>query len=143
MLNSLKHVRCHCQQPEHRWLFFLTVQRIVRKKSKKNSRKGPTCVPRATHPYLSFSTKFFSSLKACFCLLILVILRAAPRSSQAYQIAQRLKCLPAMWEIWVRSLGWEDPLQKATHSSILAWKIPRTEEPGGLQSMGSQRVGHN
>ena len=49
------------------------------------------------------------------------------------------------WETWVRSLGWEDPLEKemATHSSILAWEIPRTEEPGGLQSMGSQRVGHD
>ena len=47
--------------------------------------------------------------------------------------------------MWVRSLGWEDPLEEdmGTHSSILAWTIPRTEEPGGLQSMGSQRVGHN
>ena len=55
-------------------------------------------------------------------------------------VAQRLKHLPAMWETWVRSLGWEDPLEKemATHSSILAWRIPRTEEPGGLQSTGSQ-----
>ena len=52
---------------------------------------------------------------------------------------------PAMQETWVRSLGWEDPLEKemATHSSILAWRIPWTEEPGGLQSMGLQRVGHN
>ena len=60
-------------------------------------------------------------------------------------VAQRLKCLPAMQETWVRSLGWEDPLQKemATHSSILAWRITWTEEPGGLQSMGSQRVGYN
>ena len=50
-----------------------------------------------------------------------------------------------MREIWVQSLGWEDALEKgmATHSSILAWKIPRTEEPGRLQSMESQRVGHN
>ena len=58
---------------------------------------------------------------------------------------QRIKCLPAMRETWVRSLGWEDPLEKemATHSSILAWRIPWTEEPDGLQSMGSQRVGHN
>ena len=49
-----------------------------------------------------------------------------------------------MWETRVRALGQEDPLEKeiATHSSILAWKIPQTEEPGGLQSMGSQRVGH-
>jgi len=50
-----------------------------------------------------------------------------------------------MREIWVQSMGWEDPLEKemATHSSILAWEIPRTQEPGGLQSMGLQRVGHN
>ena len=60
-------------------------------------------------------------------------------------MAQRLKRLPTMREIWVRSLGREDPLEKeiATHSSILAWRIPWTEEPGGLQSTGSQRVGHN
>ena len=53
-------------------------------------------------------------------------------------MAQRLKHLPAMWETWVRSLGWEGPLEKemATHSSILAWRIPRMEELGGLQSMG-------
>ena len=53
--------------------------------------------------------------------------------------------LPAMWETRVRSLGREDPLEKemATHSSALAWKIPWTEEPDGLQSMGSQRVGHD
>ena len=56
-----------------------------------------------------------------------------------------VKHLPAMQETWVQSLGWEDPLEKemATHSSTLAWRIPRTEEPGGLQSTGSQRVGHD
>ena len=55
-------------------------------------------------------------------------------------VAQRLKRLPAMWETRVRSLGWEDPLEKeiVTHFSILAWGIPWTEEPGGLQSMGLQ-----
>ena len=60
-------------------------------------------------------------------------------------MAQRLKRLPPMRETQVQSLGQEDPLEKemATHSSILAWRIPWTEEPGGLQSMGSQRVGHN
>ena len=60
-------------------------------------------------------------------------------------VAQRVKRLPAMRETWVRSLGWEDPLAKemATHSSTLAWKIPRTEEHGRLQSMGSQRAGHD
>ena len=56
-----------------------------------------------------------------------------------------VKNLPAMQETWVWSLGHEDPLQKglATHSSILAWRIPWTEEPGGLLSMGSQRIGHD
>ena len=60
-------------------------------------------------------------------------------------VAQRLKCLPARQETWVQSLGQEDPLEKemATHSSILAWRIPWTEEPGGLLSMGSQRVRHD
>ena len=56
-----------------------------------------------------------------------------------------VKNLPAMWETWVQSLGWEDSLEKnmATHSSILAGRIPWTEEPGRLQSTGSQRVGHD
>ena len=60
-------------------------------------------------------------------------------------LAQTVKNLPAMRETWVRSLGWEDPLEEgmATHSSILAWRIPWIEEPGGLLSMGSQRVGHD
>ena len=54
-------------------------------------------------------------------------------------VAQRLKCLPAMWETWVQSLGQEDPLEKemAAYSSILAWRIPWTEEPDGLQSTES------
>ena len=60
-------------------------------------------------------------------------------------VAQKVKHLPVMWKTQVRSLGWEDPLEKAmeTHSSILAWRIPWTEEPDGLQPMGSQRVGHD
>ena len=66
-------------------------------------------------------------------------------SLSASLMAQRLKRLPAMRETRVRPLGWEDPLEKemATHSSILAWRIPWTEEPGRLQSMGSQRVGYD
>ena len=56
-----------------------------------------------------------------------------------------VKNLPAVWETRVRSLGWEDPLEKemAALSSTLAWKIPWMEEPGGVQSMGSQRMGHD
>ena len=61
------------------------------------------------------------------------------------RVAQMGKNLPAMQETRVRSLGWEDPLEEgiATHSSTLAWRIPWTEEPGRLQSMGSQTVGHD
>ena len=57
-----------------------------------------------------------------------------------FLVAKLLKKLPAMWETWVQSLGWKDPLEKkkATHSSILAWRIPRTEELGRLQTIGSQ-----
>ena len=60
-------------------------------------------------------------------------------------MAQRVKNLPAVQEIWVWSRGWEDPLEEgtATHSSVLAWRNPWTEEPSGLQSMGLQRVWHN
>ena len=60
-------------------------------------------------------------------------------------VAQMVKRLSAMQETPIRSLGWEDPLEEemAAHSSILAWKIPRTAEPGRLPSMGSQRVGHD
>ena len=60
-------------------------------------------------------------------------------------VAQTVKTLPTVQETQVLSLGQDDPLEKglATHSSILAWRIPRAEEPGGLQSMESQRVGHN
>ena len=67
------------------------------------------------------------------------------RSEWAALVAQTVKNLPAMPETRVQSLGQENPLEKgmATHSSILAWKIPWTEEPGRLQSRGSQRVGHD
>ena len=66
-------------------------------------------------------------------------LQADSLPSRVFLVAQRVKHLPTMWETWVQSLGQEDPLEKemATHSSILAWKIPWLEEPDGLQSMGS------
>ena len=65
--------------------------------------------------------------------------------SWASLVAQAVKNLPAVWETWVQFLGWEDPLEKemTIHSSSLAWKIPRMEEPGGLQSMRSQRIRHD
>ena len=66
------------------------------------------------------------------------------RDSCSFLVAQTVKNLPAMPETWVQSLGWKEPLEEemATHSSVFAWEIPWTEEPGGLQSMGLQRVGH-
>ena len=68
-----------------------------------------------------------------------------PGDAGHFVVAQIINNLPAMQETGVQSLGWEDPLEKemATHSSILAWRIPWTEEPGGLQPIGSQRVRHN
>ena len=67
------------------------------------------------------------------------------REERASLVAQRLKRLPAMLETRVQSLGWEDPLEQdmVAHTSILAWRIPMDRGPGGLQSMGSQRVGHH
>ena len=81
-------------------------------------------------------------VRASFIMLRLWICATLFKTSL---VAQMVKHLPTMWETWVRFLGQEDPLEKemATHSSILAWKIPWMEEPGRLQSMGSQRVRHN
>ena len=69
-------------------------------------------------------------------------MKTFPGASLAVQI---VKCLPAMWETQLRSLGWEDPVEKemGIHSSTLAWKIPWTKDPDRLQSMGLQRVRHN
>ena len=70
---------------------------------------------------------------------------AALHSMQGFLAAQTVKNLPAMWDTWVQSLSREDPLEEdmGTLSSVLAWRIPWTEEPGGLQSMGSQTVRHD
>ena len=77
----------------------------------------------------------------CICIYIHVHICVY----MAFLVAQMVKNQSAMQEIWVQSLGWEDLLEKglAIHSSILAWKIPWTKEPGELQSMESQRVEHN
>ena len=85
---------------------------------------------------LSQTSKVIYSLNYYYYLLLL---------SWASLVVQMVKYLPTMWETWVRSLGWEDPLDKemATYPSTLAWETPWTEEPGGLQSVGSQRVRHD
>ena len=77
--------------------------------------------------------------------LSLLLVYKDNKETQASLVAQRLKRLPEIRETWVQSLGQEDSLEEemATHSSILAWRIPWTEEPGRLQSTGSQRVGHD
>ena len=78
-------------------------------------------------------------------LSVFCILAISNRCVRASLVAQMVKCLPAIWETQVRSLGQEDPLEKemAIHSSTLVWKIPWMEEPDRLQSMGSQRVRHD
>ena len=78
-------------------------------------------------------------------LLIIILNMTIFSDLWASLVAQMVKRLPAMRETWVRFLGREDPLEKemAIHSSTLAWKVPWTEEPDRLQSMGSQRVGHD
>ena len=75
----------------------------------------------------------------------ILFLKVSDNTVWASLVGQMVKNPPAMQETWVRSLGWEDALEEdmATHSSILAWRSPWTEEPGGLQTMGSQRVGHD
>ena len=79
-----------------------------------------------------------------FKLLRDAIVSAEP-GDLGFPVAQMVKNPPVMQETWVRSLGWENSLERgtATHSNILAWRIPWTKEPGTLQSMGSQRAGHN
>ena len=74
-----------------------------------------------------------------------ILLKLQFHSKRASLVAQLVKNPPAVQETWVQSLGWEDPLEKgiATYSSNLAWRISWTEESGGLQYMGSQRVGHD
>ena len=95
-----------------------------------------------TWPLLNLSVFFFVLFSfMCFLLQKSGIRPPFPK----FLVAQTVKNLPAMQETQIRSLGQEDPLEEgmATHSSILAWRIPWTEEPGRLQSTGSQRVGHD
>ena len=81
----------------------------------------------------------------CISFMTILSIFNVALAIRAFLVAQMVKNPPAMWETWVPSLGWEDPLKKgmATHSSLLAWRISWTEESGRQQSMGSQRVGHD
>ena len=84
--------------------------------------------------YLSLSPSSRGLPLVCLC----------PDFPLGFPVAQTVKNLPAVQETGIPSLGQEDPMEEgmATHSSILAWRVPQTEEPGGLQPMGSHRVGH-
>ena len=90
-------------------------------------------------------TLFFWTPKSLQMVIAAMKLKDAYSLEGTFLVDQMLKRLPTMRETLVQSLGWEDPLEKEMeiHSSTIAWKIPWTEEPGRLQSMGSQRVGHN
>ena len=107
-------------------------------------------------PFFSFPQSFPASgffqmsqlfTSGCQSIGVSALASVLPVNSQDLTslVAQMVKHLFTMWETRVRSLGWEDPLEKemAIHSRTIAWKIPWTEEPGGMLSMGSQRVGHN
>ena len=93
------------------------------------------CMYRYIH-YILLIRSSMDGHKSCLHLLAIV------NGDSTSFIAQSVKILPEMQEIWVQSLGQEDPLEKemTTHSTILAWRIPRTEESGRLQSMGSQEL---
>ena len=99
--------------------------------------------------YNMLAEEFFPQIHVVIWDFLCVITKTGqfktPSLMWASLVAQRVKHLPAMWETWVPSLGQEDPLEKemVTHSSILAWRIPWTEEPGRLQTTGLQRVRHD
>ena len=93
-----------------------------------------------------FQARVLEWVASAFSILLLIyILISYSAYTWASLVAQRVERLPTMRETWVRSLGWEEPLEKAvaTHSSTLAWKTPWIDKPGRLQSMGLQRVGHD
>ena len=98
-----------------------------------------------SHPYMTTGKTTVLTRQTFVGRVMSLLFNMLSRLVLASLVAQSVKRLPAMQETWVRSLGQEDPLEKEmpTHSSILAWRIPQTVEPGRLQSMGSQRVGHD
>ena len=124
----------------------VTIYRVLEPKKLKSFTLS-TVSPSISHEVMGPDAMIFVfwmlSFKSTFSLSPFSVTKRLFSSSSL--VAQRLKRLTATQETWVRSLCWEDPLEKemATHSSTLAWRIPWTEEPGGLQSTGSQRVGHD
>ena len=113
------------ENPMDRGAWWATVHRVAKNQTRQNT------------PTQQIKTRFFQFSSFYFCSTMLL--------SQDFPVAQMVKNLSAMQQTQVRSMGWEDPLEKemAIHSSIPAWRIPWTEEPGGLQPMGLQRIGHD
>ena len=104
-------------------------------------------VPKATicACYMSHTCALRPCVQMAFFALLERILVSILPLGQGISLVAQVENLSALQETWVRSLGWEDPLEKGTvtYSSIRAWRIPWKEKPGGLQAMGSQKVGHN
>ena len=127
------------------WLGLLAVQGTLKSLFQHHSSKVSVLqcsaffIVQLSHPYMT-TGKTIAFIRWTFVGKVMSLL-----FNMLSLVAQRLKCLPTMRETRVQSLGREDPLEKemVSHSNILAWRIPWTEKPGRLQSMGSQRVGHN
>ena len=132
------------------WLDLLAVQGTLKSLLQHHSSKASILrhsaffMVRLSHPHMTTRNTMAFTIQTFVNRAMSLLFNMLFRFVMPGGLAQRLKCLPAMRETWVQSLGQEDPLEKemATHSSILAWRIPWTEEPGGLQSTGSQKVGH-
>ena len=130
------------------WLDLLAVQETLKSLLQHHSPKASILwhsaffIVQLSHPYMTTGKTIALTRWTFVGKVMSLLFNMLSRTSLVAQMVERLSI---MWETWVRSLGREDPLKKemAAHSSTLAWKIPWAEEPGGLQSMGSQRVGHD
>ena len=130
------------------WLNLLAVQRTLKSLLQHHSSETSILwcsdffIVQLSHPYMTTGKTTALTRRTFVGKVISLLFNMLSRASL---VAQWVQSLPTVWESRLRSLAWEDPLEEemATHSSILAWRIPWTEEPGGLQSMGSQRVVHN
>ena len=133
------------------WLDLLAVQGTLKSLLQHHSSKASILrhsaffMVRLSHPHMTTRNTMAFTIQTFVNRAMSLLFNMLFRFVMPGGLAQRLKCLPAMRETWVQSLGQEDPLEKemATHSKILAWRIPWTEEPSGLQSTGSQKVRHD
>ena len=131
------------------FLCFIQVPALFKKSKLLLCCSGPKCITwiKSQRKKQEMNSKWrtFGTSLVVQWLRLCTLNAGGPSLIQASLVAQTVKNLPAMQETQVWSLSWEDPLKKGmtTHSSILAWEMPWTERPGGLQCMGLQRVGHN